>query len=118
VQGKLANGEFVAVKRLNHHSTDQMKQIKSEEDLKNIEHENIVRLVGFCHETRQVPVPDAKNPSKYTLASRRDREFALLRVVKQKSGGLDVERYDEVNNLFFFAIFIFFLCLTFVSLCR
>jgi len=67
VQGKLANGEFVAVKRLNHHSTDQMKQIKSEEHLKNIEHENIVRLVGFCHETRQVPVPDAKNPSEYML---------------------------------------------------
>ena len=67
MQGKLANGEFVAVKRLNNHLTDPMKQIKSEEHLKNIEHENIVRLVGFCHERRQVPVPDAKNPSKYTL---------------------------------------------------
>ena len=67
MQGKLANGEFVAVKRLNPDSTDQMKQIKSEEHLKNIEHENIVRLVGVCHETRKVPVPDAKNPSEYML---------------------------------------------------
>ncbi|VAI68383.1 unnamed protein product [Triticum turgidum subsp. durum] len=56
-QGVLDNGEEIAVKKLHHRQmlfiTD--KQFKNEViNLMRVEHENIVRLVGYCHHTSQI----------------------------------------------------------------
>ncbi|VAI68385.1 unnamed protein product [Triticum turgidum subsp. durum] len=56
-KGVLDNGEEIAVKKLHHRQmlfiTD--KQFKNEViNLMRVEHENIVRLVGYCHHTSQI----------------------------------------------------------------
>ena len=56
-QGVLDNGEEIAVKKLHQHQmlyiTD--KQFKNEViNLMRAQHENIVRLVGYCHHTSQI----------------------------------------------------------------
>jgi serine/threonine protein kinase len=61
-QGVHKNGEAIAVKLL--HSNPGFDDAQFEKEFRNVaslHHENIVRLVGFCHETRRVFVRhDAK----------------------------------------------------------
>uniref|UniRef100_M8B3X6 Putative serine/threonine-protein kinase n=1 Tax=Aegilops tauschii TaxID=37682 RepID=M8B3X6_AEGTA len=66
-QGMLKNGEAVAVKKLDHYLANQRKQIESEEHLKNLEHKNIVQLIGYCEETIHVPRSHESKPGEYTL---------------------------------------------------
>jgi hypothetical protein len=57
-QGEHTNGEMIAVKVLHHiPGLDDDQFEKEYHNLASLEHENIVRLVGYCHETQREFLP-------------------------------------------------------------
>uniref|UniRef100_A0ACD6A339 Uncharacterized protein n=2 Tax=Avena sativa TaxID=4498 RepID=A0ACD6A339_AVESA len=66
-KGKLEDGISIAVKRLDQRSRKSEKQFERVVSLMRLEHKNVVRLAGYCYETRKVPVPDDKNSELYVL---------------------------------------------------
>ena len=114
-QGKLPNGEEVAVKRLNQdYSGNQTKQIESEEHLRNLEHRNIVRLIGYCHETVPKPVRSTNNPEEYIF---RDVTESLL-CYELLSGNLEDNIWPKgmVTQCTFYPIFFSFLVVYLINL--
>ncbi|XBI87642.1 hypothetical protein VPH35_025696 [Triticum aestivum] len=57
-KGLLENGEIIAVKKLLHTLPDSETQFENEVNLlMKLDHQNIVRLLGYCYETRRVHTP-------------------------------------------------------------
>lgn len=64
-QGKLEDGEVIAVKRFDERLRKLEEQFERVVNLMRLRHKNIVRLTGYCYEPTKVPVPDDKNPELY-----------------------------------------------------
>jgi serine/threonine protein kinase len=77
-QGEHKNGETIAVKVLHLHNNPGLYDEQFEKEYLNIaslQHKNIVRLVGYCHETRRECHPfDGK------MVFAENTQSALLRV--------------------------------------
>lgn len=98
------NGETMAVKLL--HSMAGLDDKRFEEEFQNIarlQHKNIVRLVGFCHETQRQFVP---HDGKMIFA---DSKYMALCFEYMHNGSLDkyifgiiaffLFSYDQFNSL-------------------
>ena len=55
---------MIAVKRFDERLRKLKDQFERVVNLMRLKHKNIVRLMGYCYEPTQVPVPDEKNPEK------------------------------------------------------
>ncbi|KAF7069201.1 hypothetical protein CFC21_074864 [Triticum aestivum] len=63
-KGRIGGGEVIAVKRFDERLRKLEDQFERVVNLMRLKHKNIVRLMGYCYEPTQVPVPDEKNPEK------------------------------------------------------
>lgn len=63
-KGRIGGGEVIAVKRFDERLRKLKDQFERVVNLMRLKHKNIVRLMGYCYEPTQVPVPDEKNPEK------------------------------------------------------
>ncbi|KAM3257966.1 hypothetical protein ACQJBY_049968 [Aegilops geniculata] len=91
-KGTLDNGEVIAVKKLyyKHPGLDSDKQFQNEcTNLMRVHHQNIVRLVGYCHEIRHVCV---EHNGKYVFAMVEDRALCFEYL---EGGSLDKHLTDE-----------------------
>ncbi|XP_037441876.1 receptor-like cytoplasmic kinase 176 isoform X3 [Triticum dicoccoides] len=76
-KGTLDNGEVIAVKKLyyKHPGLDSDKQFQNEcTNLMRVHHQNIVRLVGYCHEIRHICI---EHNGRYVFAMVEDRALCF-----------------------------------------
>ncbi|XP_020195944.1 putative disease resistance protein RGA3 [Aegilops tauschii subsp. strangulata] len=95
-KGVLDNGEKIAVKKLKYMPPeyDSDKQFENEcTNLMRVQHHNIVRLVGYCHETRREYV---EHGGKYVFASEDKRVLCFEYL---QGGSLDKHVSDESCKL-------------------
>ncbi|OEL14352.1 putative receptor-like protein kinase [Dichanthelium oligosanthes] len=64
-KGVLQDRQVIAVKRLNHDARLPERLFESEVSLKRMEHKNIVRLDGYCYETREEAFLSNNTTQKY-----------------------------------------------------
>ncbi|VAI18405.1 unnamed protein product [Triticum turgidum subsp. durum] len=91
-KGTLDSGEVIAVKKLyyKHPGLDSDKQFQNEcTNLMRVRHQNIVRLVGYCHEIRHKCV---EHNGKYVFAMVEDRALCFEYL---EGGSLDKHLSDE-----------------------
>ncbi|CAM0901584.1 unnamed protein product [Alopecurus aequalis] len=95
-KGVLDNGEIIAVKKLLRKPLDHdsEKQFQNEcTNLMRVQHQNIVRLVGYCYETRRQCV---EYGGKYVFAEENERILCLEYL---QGGSLDKHVSDEPCGL-------------------
>ncbi|XP_037441873.1 receptor-like cytoplasmic kinase 176 isoform X1 [Triticum dicoccoides] len=91
-KGTLDNGEVIAVKKLyyKHPGLDSDKQFQNEcTNLMRVHHQNIVRLVGYCHEIRHICI---EHNGRYVFAMVEDRALCFEYL---EGGSLDKHLSDE-----------------------
>ncbi|KAM3275762.1 hypothetical protein ACQJBY_044249 [Aegilops geniculata] len=91
-KGTLDNGQVIAVKKLyyKHPGLDSDKQFQNEcTNLMRVHHQNIVRLVGYCHEIRHICV---EHNGRYVFAMVEDRALCFEYL---EGGSLDKHLSDE-----------------------
>jgi serine/threonine protein kinase len=94
-QGVLSNGN-VAVKRIrNNHTIDEKLFYREVDSLMGINHQNIVRFVGFCASTDQIAI-QIKGSSEHIYAEIRER---LLCFEYISNGSLQKYITDELRGL-------------------
>lgn len=93
-KGVLDNGEEIAVKRLKHIGIDDDKQFKNEcSNLMRLQHENIVRLVGYCYE---IAHKFEEYEGKYVPAGVEEKALCFEYM---RGGSLDKKLSDESRGL-------------------
>nr|XP_025877485.1 mannose/glucose-specific lectin-like [Oryza sativa Japonica Group] len=91
-KGVLENGEEIAVKKLDIISLDDVKFMNEFTNLMSVRHKNIVRLVGYCCETRRKLVP---HNGKLVLAYMEERVLCFEYLQR---GSLDNYLSDESSG--------------------
>ncbi|KAK3136914.1 hypothetical protein QOZ80_5BG0444920 [Eleusine coracana subsp. coracana] len=104
-KGVLKNGKIVAVKRLKAALGIVDKQFENEAHLLRLKHENIIRFLGHCSESRQVVV---KHEGRDCIAESQEKLLCLEympngsldRHIKDASSGLNWnERYKIIKGI-------------------
>ncbi|KAF7105537.1 hypothetical protein CFC21_106335 [Triticum aestivum] len=96
-KGVLRNGIIVAVKRIyvTAHTIDDKLFRREFNSLRKINHQNVVRFLGFCSNTYQTPIQEAGS-EEINLANVRER---LLCFEYISNGSLDKHITDELRGL-------------------
>ncbi|XP_037461205.1 putative cysteine-rich receptor-like protein kinase 30 isoform X2 [Triticum dicoccoides] len=95
-KGVLPNGNYVAVKRIkNSHSINETLFYREVNSLLNIEHENVVRFLGFCASTDQIAI-EKEGSKEFIYAEVRER---LLCFEYISNGSLKNYITDELRGL-------------------
>ncbi|VAH99898.1 unnamed protein product [Triticum turgidum subsp. durum] len=95
-QGVLRNGKTVAVKRImSNHSINETLFRREVDTLLNIEHENVVRFLGFCASTKQIAIK-IQGLKEHIYAEVRER---LLCFEYVNNGSLQKYITDELRGL-------------------
>ncbi|XBI77634.1 hypothetical protein VPH35_070702 [Triticum aestivum] len=96
-KGVLRNGIVVAVKRMyvNQHTLDDVSFRREFNSLRKINHQNVVRFLGFCSNTYQTSIEGAGS-EEINLANVRER---LLCFEYISNGSLDKHITDELRGL-------------------
>ncbi|XP_044410282.1 serine/threonine-protein kinase ATG1-like [Triticum aestivum] len=93
-KGVLPNGIFVAVKRIVNPIDDQPFR-REFNILTKIDHQNVVRFLGFCSNSYQIPTKEAQS-EEINLASVKAKLFCFEYISK---GSLDQHISDELRGL-------------------